>query len=102
MRKYVVSSFVSTNREDGQYDNFMNSYHTQTPILLTKTNTVQYVINLKSTTFQVEYAMSQRLVCMPEEEAKAQLAEIFLQSMRQAADVKKVTVSSISVSAKSR
>ena len=56
----------------------------------------------KSTTFQVEYEMPKDLLCMPEKEAKINLAVFLLQGMQQAADVEKVIVASISVPAGSR
>ena len=56
----------------------------------------------KSTTFQVEYDMPKDLLCMPEKEAKINLAVFLLQGMQQAADIEKVIVASISVPVGSR
>jgi hypothetical protein len=40
-----ILSFVATRDENGDYANFMQVYHTQTPISLMKKNTAEVVLN---------------------------------------------------------
>jgi len=91
-------SFVPTKDENNNYANFMQVYHSQTPISLKKTNAVQYVLNAAFTMKEEEIVIKMVVaLAMSKNDFTSEKQEAFTQGLADTAGVTKESIRTVIV-----